>query len=116
MRCDLCLNDVPDDEIAQQTADTVVCAVCLTRALNRVRADVRPDHLVAAAPPDDDEADGEDTPLHDGGADPRGRMADPAYTPTIEEALADPEGFVLGMTEERSEHHAPDLGGEGGVS
>lgn len=32
------------------------------------------------------------------------RMHDPKYVPTIEEALADPAGFVEGMTETRAEH------------
>lgn len=31
----------------------------------------------------------------------RARMRDPGYTPTVDEALADPEGFVAGMTEEK---------------
>lgn len=29
----------------------------------------------------------------------KARMRDPAYTPTIDESLADPESFVIGMTE-----------------
>lgn len=34
------------------------------------------------------------------------QMRDPNYTPTVEEALADPEGFVEAMTETRGVHRA----------
>lgn len=33
-------------------------------------------------------------------------ISDPNYTPTVEEALADLPGFVAGMTETRTIHHA----------
>ena len=43
----------------------------------------------------------------------KARMRDPNYTPTIAEAVADPAGFVEGMTETRREVRQHELGGEG---